>query len=115
MAVMVVAVILSSLALGMVLSMLSTSESQAVQFAMLTLLAGLFFGGFILASKGSRYPVKVISWLLPVTYGIEAFQDVMLRGEAPNPAAVIGVGAITLGYGTIAIVSLRRLLRTSEA
>jgi hypothetical protein len=39
----------------------------------------------------------------------------MLRGEAPNPAAVIGVAAITLGYGTIAIVALRRLLRTSEA
>jgi ABC-2 type transport system permease protein len=115
MAVMVVAVVLSSLALGMVLSMLSTSESQAVQFAMLTLLAGLFFGGFILGLEGLAYPVKVISWLLPVTYGIEAFQDVMLRGEAPNPAAVIGVGAITLGYGTIAIVSLRRLLRTSEA
>ena len=95
--------------------MLSTSESQAVQFAMLTLLAGLFFGGFILGLEGLAYPVKVISWLLPVTYGIEAFQDVMLRGEAPNPAAVIGVTAITLGYGTIAIVALRRLLRTSEA
>jgi ABC-2 type transport system permease protein len=115
MAAMVVAVILSSLALGMVLSMLSTSESQAVQFAMLTLLAGLFFGGFILGLEALSYPVKVISWLLPVTYGIEAFQDVMLRGEAPNPAAVIGVTAITLGYGTIAVAALRRLLRTSEA
>jgi ABC-2 type transport system permease protein len=115
MAAMVGAVVLSSLALGMVLSMLSSNESQAVQFAMLSLLAGLFFGGFILGLEGLAYPVKVISWLLPVTYGIEAFQDVMLRGEAPNPAAVIGVAAITLGYGMIAIVALRRLLRTSEA
>ena len=115
MAVMVVAVILSSLALGMVLSMLSTTESQAVQFAMLTLLAGLFFGGFILDVDGLAYPVKVISWLLPVTYGIEAFQDVMLRGEAPNRAVVIGAAAITVGYGTIAVVALRRLLRTSKA
>jgi ABC-2 type transport system permease protein len=115
MAAMVGAVVLSSLALGMVLSMLSSTESQAVQFSMLSLLAGLFFGGFILGLEGLAYPVKVISWLLPVTYGIEAFQDVMLRGEVPNRRAVIGVAAITLGYGTIAIVALRRLLRTSEA
>jgi hypothetical protein len=38
-----------------------------------------------------------------------------LRGETPNPAAVIGAAAITVGYGTIAIVALRRLLRTSES
>ncbi len=115
MAAMVVIVVLSSLALGMVLSILSSTESQAVQFAMLSLLAGLFFGGFILGIEGLSYPVKVISWLLPVTYGIEAFQDVMLRGEAPDLPTLVGATAITVGYGTIAIVALRRLLRTSEA
>jgi ABC-2 type transport system permease protein len=113
MAVMVVVVVLSSLALGMVLSMLSATESQAVQFAMLSLLAGLFFGGFILALEGLAYPVRVISWLLPVTYAIEAFQDVMLRGEAPDLETVLGATAITVGYGAVAVVALRRLLRTS--
>jgi ABC-type polysaccharide/polyol phosphate export permease len=75
----------------------------------------LFFGGFILALEGLAYPVRVISWLLPVTYAIEAFQDVMLRGEAPDLQTVLGATAITVGYGAIAVVALRRLLRTSAA
>ena len=78
-----VGVLLSSLALGMVFAILSKTESQAVQYAMLALLAGLFFSGFILPIDGLSYPIKAISWLLPVTYGIAGLQDIMLRGEAP--------------------------------
>ena len=77
-AAMVVGVLLASLALGMVLSSISSTESQAVQFAMLTLLAGMFFSGFILGLDNLAYPVKYISWTLPVTYGIRSFQTVML-------------------------------------
>ncbi len=73
--------LLSSLALGMVFAIISQTESQAVQYAMLALLAGLFFSGFILPIEGLSYPVKVISWLLPVTYGIAGLQDIMLRGQ----------------------------------
>jgi ABC-2 type transport system permease protein len=108
---MVLGVVLSSLALGMALSMLARSESQAVQLAMLSLLAGLFFSGFVLGLDDLAYPVKVISWLLPVTYGIRAFQDVMLRGVAPATADVIGVAALTVGYGAVAVTALRRRLR----
>ena len=61
-AAMVVGVLLASLALGMVLSSISQTESQAVQFAMLTLLAGMFFSGFVLGLDNLTYPVKLISW-----------------------------------------------------
>ncbi len=50
--------LLASLALGMVFAIISQSESQAVQYAMLALLAGLFFSGFILPIEGSMYPVR---------------------------------------------------------
>ena len=50
---------------------------------MLALLAGLFFSGFILPIEGLSYPIKAISWLLPVTYGIAGLQDIMLRGQQP--------------------------------
>lgn len=114
-AVIVVGVLLASLALGMCLAIISGSESQAVQYAMLALLAGLFFSGFILPLSGLDYPVRVISWLLPVTYGIETLQDVMLRGEAPNPAYVLGLAALVAGYGALAVAGLRRRLRVSAA
>lgn len=109
---MVIGVLLASLSLGMVLAIVSRSESQAVQFAMLALLAGLFFSGFVLPIETLRYPVKVISWLLPVTYGISSMQDIMLRGTAPSMPTVVGLAALVAVYGTIAVGGLRRQLRT---
>jgi ABC-2 type transport system permease protein len=114
-AVVVVGVLLSSLALGMVLAIISQTESQAVQYAMLALLAGLFFSGFILSTEGLQYPVKIVSLLLPVTYGIESLQDIMLRGRDPSPTTLAGLGALVLGYGALAVIGLRRRLRVSAA
>lgn len=110
-AAIVVGVVLASLALGMVFSMLSKSESQAVQFSMLSLLAGLFFSGFVLSIDDLAAPVRVISFLLPVTYGIRSFQDVMFRGAMPSTIDLAGLAGLTLVYGTIAIVALRRQLK----
>jgi ABC-2 type transport system permease protein len=106
-------VLLAALALGTLISLISRSETQAVQWAMLTLLAGLFFSGFVLALDGLAYPVKSISWLLPATYGIRILQDVMLRGNVPAEADLIGLGALVVGYGGLATIMLRRQLRTA--
>ena len=111
-ALMVIGVLLSSLSLGMVFAIVSKTESQAVQFAMLALLAGLFFSGFALPLESLRYPVRFVSWLLPVTHGISSMQDIMLRGTPPDTPTVIGLAALVVGYGTLAIVGLRRRLRT---
>ena len=104
-------VLLASLALGTLVSLISRTETQAVQWSMMTLLAGLFFSGFVLSLDGLTYPVKAISWLLPVTYGIQILQDVMLRGVAPERQDLLGLGALVVGYGSVAILLLRRQLR----
>jgi ABC-2 type transport system permease protein len=104
-------VVLSSLGLGLVMSTYSSTESQAVQWAMLSLLAGLFFGGFILRVEDLAYPYRALSWLLPVTYGIRAFQDVMLRGVDPSVYDIGGLALLSVGYGVIAVAALRRELR----
>ena len=112
-AAMVVGVLLASLSLGMVLSSISQTESQAVQFAMLTLLAALFFSGFVLGLDSLTYPVKLISWTLPVTYGIRSFQTVMLLGQAPSTQDIVGLSVLVVVYGSIAALALRRGLRSS--
>ncbi|MEZ5225920.1 MAG: ABC transporter permease [Acidimicrobiales bacterium] len=71
----------AAVAVGLVLSMLSRSDTQAVQFAMLTLLASMFFGGFFLSLDALRYPFKGVSWILPVTYAIRGLQDVTSFGD----------------------------------
>jgi ABC-2 type transport system permease protein len=106
-------VLLASLAMGTIISLLSRTETQAVQWAMLTLLAGLFFSGFVLSLDGMTFPVKAIAYVLPVTYGIRILQDVMLRGASPDVEDLLGVGALVVAYGAIAILLLRRQLRTA--
>jgi ABC-2 type transport system permease protein len=113
-AAVIVGVLLSSLALGMIFAIISQSESQAVQYAMLALLAGLFFSGYILPTDGLHYPIKAISYLLPVTYGISGLQAIMLRGQVPATDTLLGLGALVVGYGFVAVVGLRRRLRTSS-
>jgi ABC-2 type transport system permease protein len=110
-AAVVLLVLGGALGLGIVISQLSRTESQAVQFAMLTLLAGMFFGGFTLDLDALEYPVKAIAWLIPVTYGIRMLQDVMLRGVDPSTIDLAGSGALVVGFGVLAVLLFRRQLR----
>ncbi|NNE10813.1 MAG: ABC transporter permease [Ilumatobacter sp.] len=110
-ALVVLGVLLASLSLGMVLAIGARTESQAVQYAMLALLGGLFFSGFILPIDGLSPVVRIVSWLLPVTYGVDAFQDIMLRGIAPDTEMMIGLLILVGGYGLIAVLGLKNQLR----
>lgn len=103
--------LVASIGVGMLLSLVARSESQAVQYAMLALLAGLFFGGFFLDLDAFRYPVKLLSWVLPVTYGVRLLRDVMLRGVDPATTDLLGLGATAVGYAVLARVLLARRLR----
>lgn len=101
----------ASIGLGMTLSLVARSEVQAVQFAMLALLTSLFFGGLFLSLDAFDYPVKLVSLLLPVSYGIEILRDVMLRGSGPDRSDLAGLAATTVGFGCLAWWLLRRQLR----
>src|SRR5207253_3649451 len=77
------AVIFASLGVGFLIATLSRTENQAVQLAMMSLIASVFFGGFFIQLETLRPFAQVVSYLLPVTYGIRDLQDVMLRGARP--------------------------------
>ncbi len=101
----------AGLSLGFVAALVARSDVQAVQFAMLVLLLGLFFGGFFLDLDNLRSPFRDIAWLLPVTFTIRLLQDVMLRGVAPDLRDVGGLVAQTAVYGLVAWRLLVRQLR----
>lgn len=88
--------IVASLSLGFFISAISNSESQAVQFSMLVLLASVFFGGFFLGLDALLPYIRVVSYALPVTYGIQALQAVMLRGDQPPLWTLGALGAMGL-------------------
>lgn len=77
-------VILVSLGIGFLISTFARSDSQAIQFSMVLLLASIFFSGFFLPLYRLWWPAQTISWAMPATYGLTMLQDVMLRGAHPE-------------------------------
>lgn len=106
-----VMLVFASAALGMVLALISKTDSQAVQYAMLALLASLFFGGFVLDLSLFDHPARAVSWLLPITYGIPLAQHSMLRGIAPSSSDYLYLAIQGVVYTTLAVLLFRRRLR----
>jgi ABC-2 type transport system permease protein len=100
----------ASLGLGFVISLLSSTDSQAVQLAMLALLASVFFSGFFMALYLLLPAVRVVSWALPVTYGIQMLQQTMLRGQTPSLLLLGSLLAMGLGLFVVAWFLLSRLM-----
>ena len=84
-------VTVASLGWGFFISLISQSESQAVQLSMISLLAAVFFSGFFLPISGLRLPVQYLAYALPVYYGREAFQRLFLVGAWPNPQHLLAL------------------------
>ena len=106
----VLALLFTSLSLGFALSVISQTDSQAVQFSMIVLLASIFFSGFFIALHRLIGAVHVVSWLLPATYGTKLLQDVMLRGQLPQPLLLVGLLCLGLILFLFAWWRLRHLM-----
>ena len=108
----VVVLLLTSLAVGFFISLISENDTQAVQFSMLLLLASIFFSGFFLDLRLMWEPMKAFSFILPATYGINIMHNVMLRG-LPLPLVYIGgLAAIGLILFLADWLIMRRLMQT---
>ncbi|HLE14445.1 MAG TPA: ABC transporter permease [Anaerolineales bacterium] len=60
----------NALGAGFVISLISQTDTQAVQYTMLLLLASIFFSGFFLDLRLMWEPLSILSRILPATYGI---------------------------------------------
>ncbi len=106
--VVILALLFTSLSLGFAISVVSGTDTQAVQYSMIVLLASIFFSGFFIALHRLAGSVQLVSWLLPATYGTSLLQDVMLRGLPVNPLALIGLVVYGIILFTFSWWRLRR-------
>lgn len=104
----VVLVILASLGLGFVISGISKTDSQAIQYSMIVLLVSIFFTGFVLPLDQLITQVRVLSLAIPGTYGISALHDVMFRGIGYEPLLIGGLGLYALVMGVLAWLVTRK-------
>jgi ABC-type multidrug transport system permease subunit len=105
-------VLAASLGVGFLISAVARTETQAVQAAMILLLAAVFFSGFFLPLDNLLAPVQLIAYLLPVTYGISGFQEVMLRGSTPPDWMIAGPAIIAIATTIATGLVLRLQFRT---
>ncbi len=77
----VLTLLFTSLGIGFLISLVSSTDIQAVQYSMIVLLTSVFFSGFFLGLETLWEPIRIISWSLPATYAILLLRDVMLRGD----------------------------------
>ncbi len=103
--------IFTALGYGFLISLISQTDTQAVQYSMFLLLGSVFFSGFFLNLHYLWQPIHVISWMLPATYGINLLQDIMLRGSPPNPLLFYGFLAIGVGLFLLDWLVLRNQMR----
>lgn len=103
----IAALLFASMGFGFIISLISKTDIQAVQYSMIVLLTSVFFSGFFLGLETLWAPVRIISWLLPATYGILLLRDVMLRGDGLNLTLL----AWFAGMGLILFLATWGLLR----
>lgn len=84
----------TSLGVGFLISLISETDTQAVQYSMLLLLASIFFSGFFMDLRLMREPITILAWSLPATYGIRMLQDIMLRGASAPLLVFLGITII---------------------
>jgi ABC-2 type transport system permease protein len=76
--------VLTALAYGFVIGLLTGSEESAIQVAMLALIASVAFGGLLAPLEQLTKPLLAAAYLLPVTSGKVIFEAVLFRGYFVN-------------------------------
>lgn len=105
--------IAASLSLGFFISAIARSESQAVQFSLLLLIASVLFGGVFLNLESLVPWLQSISYSLPITHGIVALQATMLRGEFPPLWALGALLGMAVVLFVVSALLFRRQMRRS--
>lgn len=101
-------VILASIGLGFVVAGFAETDSQAVQFTMITLLVSIFFTGFVLPLDRLAEPVQALAYLIPARYGIMGLHEVLLRGVGVDTVVLTGLILYTVALAVAAWWITRR-------
>jgi len=87
------------LGIGLLISVVSSTQMQAQQFSQLTLIPSFVLSGFFFPRQGMPLPLQLLGSLIPMTYFLEIIRGIMLKG--------VGLSAIwpqALGLTVFAVV-----------
>ncbi len=114
-AIALLVVYLGALGIGFLISLVASTDIQAVQLSMVVLLASFLFTGFFLSIDRFAPNLRLIADTLPATHGIVMTRQVMLRGAnlpMPELRAAVVIALVTF---VLSFIGLRRTLSTRRA
>lgn len=95
------------------LSNFAQNELQAIQFAPLTAIPSMALGGMLVPIVSLPVWLQPISYIVPLTYGINLFEGIMLKGWGFAELWVdfVVVAGMCLIFFTLAVVTVRNRMR----
>ncbi len=89
------------------------NELQAIQFAPLTAIPSMALGGLLIPVVGLPVWLQPVSYIVPLTYGINLFEGIMLKGWGFKELWVdfLVVGGMCLIFFVLAVISVRNRMR----
>jgi ABC transporter DrrB family efflux protein len=101
-----------SLGLGLMVSTISKSQTQAIEFAFIIMMPSVLLSGFMFPRSEMPLPIYLLTFGIPVTYFIEILRGIVLRGAdffdlLPQ---FYGLLACTFAVLTIAVTRFRKTL-----
>ncbi len=95
-----------SLGLGLLVSTLSKTQLEAMQFAFIIMLPSVLLSGFMFPRSEMPLPIYVLTYFIPVTYFIEILRGIVLRGAelvdlVPSIIGLVVCGTVVLWLSVI--------------
>lgn len=86
--------ILASLSLGLVISTVSQTQAQALQFTLMVMLPSILMSGFVAPRETMPGALYILSEVLPVTHFLQVLRGIIVRGAGltdilPSVAALL--------------------------
>ena len=95
-------VVITSLALGVIISTYASNQAEAMQMSFLILLPSILLSGFVFPLETIPAVVRPVSYAIPVRYFIEILRGIILRGASFD--ALWEAGA-ALGLYTVVLLA----------
>src|SRR5438874_4766663 len=94
--------VLSSLGLGLLISTISQTQTQAMQVALFVMLPSILLSGFVFPREGMPFLIRELGLLIPLTYFLQILRGIILKGVGvevlwPQVLALMAFGLIVFG------------------
>jgi ABC-2 type transport system permease protein len=94
--------VLSSLGLGLLISTVSQTQTQAMQVALFVMLPSIILSGFVFARESMPHPIRELGLFIPLTYFLQILRGIILKGVGlevlwPQVLALAAFGLVVFG------------------